>query len=77
MNNSVLIVGGEGYIGSVLSSYLISKGFQVKSLDCLLYNNHSCVLNTPTNPNGCLGYSGQTQQHWNLDQYIAPLNANR
>ena len=45
MNKSVLIIGGEGYIGSVLSSYLISKGFQVKSLDCLLYNNHSCVLN--------------------------------
>tara|TARA_Y100001970_G_scaffold15871_1_gene17846 strand:+ start:31709 stop:32698 length:990 start_codon:yes stop_codon:yes gene_type:complete len=45
MNNSVLIVGGEGYIGSVLSSYLISQGFQVKSLDSLIYNNHSCVLN--------------------------------
>ena len=49
MNKSVLIIGGEGYIGSVLSSYLISKGYQVKSLDYLIYNNHSCVLNNYAN----------------------------
>ena len=49
MTKSVLIIGGEGYIGSVLSSYLLDKGYQVKSLDYLIYNNHSCVLNNYAN----------------------------
>jgi len=49
MNKSVLIIGGEGYIGSVLSSYLLDKGYQVKSMDYLIYDNHSCVLNNYTN----------------------------
>ena len=43
MKKSILIIGGEGYIGSVLCSQLISNGYNVKSMDLLLYNNHSCV----------------------------------
>jgi len=49
MTKSVLIIGGEGYIGTVLSSYLLNKGYRVKSLDYLIYNNHSCVLNNYAN----------------------------
>ena len=41
----ILIIGGEGYIGTVLSSYLLKKGYFVKSLDLLLYQNHTCILN--------------------------------
>jgi len=43
MNKTVLLIGGEGYIGSVLCSQLINNGYNVKSMDLLLYNNHSCI----------------------------------
>ena len=31
--NKVLLIGGEGYIGSKLKSYLISRSIQVTSVD--------------------------------------------
>ena len=34
----ILIPGGEGYIGQVLTQYLLQKGHSVKSLDLLIYN---------------------------------------
>ena len=37
MSSSVLLIGGEGYIGSVLSNYLLHKGYKVRSLDALIY----------------------------------------
>jgi nucleoside-diphosphate-sugar epimerase len=36
---NILVIGGAGYIGSVLVRKLISKGYQVRVLDRLLYNN--------------------------------------
>ncbi len=41
--SKILLIGGEGYIGNVLSSYLLKKGLDVRSLDLLLYNNKICV----------------------------------
>ena len=41
--SKILLIGGEGYIGNVLSSYLLKKGLNVRSLDLLLYNNKICV----------------------------------
>lgn len=39
----VLIVGGAGYIGSVLTGHLLEAGWRVRSLDCLLYDNGAAV----------------------------------
>lgn len=36
-NNHVLVVGGAGYIGSLLSEKLIQHGYKVRVLDALLY----------------------------------------
>jgi nucleoside-diphosphate-sugar epimerase len=37
----VLVIGGAGYIGSVLSRQLLDKGYRVRVLDLLLYGDQS------------------------------------
>lgn len=39
--NRVLITGGAGYLGSVLSRMLLEKGYQVRVMDQLLYGKES------------------------------------
>ena len=39
----VLLIGGEGYIGNVITNYLTDKGYLVTSFDKLLYDNSVCV----------------------------------
>ena len=33
----IFITGGAGYVGSVLTPYLISKGYQITVLDLMIY----------------------------------------
>ena len=44
-NKSILIIGGEGYIGNVVCNNLILAGYAVSSFDKLIYKNNLCVLN--------------------------------
>ena len=44
-NKSILLIGGEGYIGNIVAQNLLINGYAVTSFDNLLYNNHLCVLN--------------------------------
>jgi len=39
----VLIIGGAGYIGTVLSAHLLDSGYAVRSMDLFLYHNEHCV----------------------------------
>jgi nucleoside-diphosphate-sugar epimerase len=41
MADRVLITGGAGYIGSILSETLLARGFQVTALDNLMYGEQS------------------------------------
>ena len=41
---SILIIGGEGYIGNVVCSNLMSAGYTVSSFDKLIYKNNLSVL---------------------------------
>ena len=41
MREKVLITGGAGYIGSMLSTKLVQLGYQVTVLDNLTYNKNS------------------------------------
>ena len=42
-DGQVLVIGGAGYIGSVLSRKLLSRGYKVRVLDNLLYNNGASI----------------------------------
>jgi len=42
-NRRILIIGGAGYIGVPLSSFLLERGYNVRCLDLDLYQTRSCV----------------------------------
>lgn len=44
-NKSILLIGGEGYIGNIVAQNLLLNGYKVTSFDNLLYENQLCVLN--------------------------------
>ena len=43
MKTKVLVTGGAGYIGSVLTPLLLKEGFQVTVLDNLMFNQQSLL----------------------------------
>lgn len=44
MKRNVLLIGGAGYIGLVMTDYLLAAGHRVTCLDRMLYRNNECVL---------------------------------
>jgi nucleoside-diphosphate-sugar epimerase len=38
MNNNILVIGSQGYIGTVLTDYLLKKKYQIIGVDNLIYN---------------------------------------
>ena len=49
----VLITGGAGYLGSVLTEHLLNKGYKVTVLDNLMYKQTS-LLHMCSNPHSNL-----------------------
>jgi nucleoside-diphosphate-sugar epimerase len=47
---SVLVIGGAGYIGSVLTRQLLTKGYKVRVLDSLFFGD-ACIRDLQNNPN--------------------------
>lgn len=43
-SKSVILVGGEGYIGGVIRNYLLKKKFQVYSIDKIIYNQKKDII---------------------------------
>ena len=39
MKKKILVVGGAGYVGSVLTPYLLNQGYHVTVLDLFMYGN--------------------------------------
>ena len=44
LNKKILLVGGEGYIGTVIKNYFLEKNYSVDSLDRLIYQNKNSPL---------------------------------
>tara|TARA_Y100001934_G_C12373793_1_gene787955 strand:+ start:455 stop:1453 length:999 start_codon:yes stop_codon:yes gene_type:complete len=59
---NILLIGGEGYIGNVVSEQLLHAGYNVTSFDNLLYKNNLCVLNKIHHPNYQFIYGNVTDR---------------
>ena len=42
----ILIVGGAGYVGSVLTDHLLNTGYGVRCFDNLLYNHGQAIVSS-------------------------------
>jgi len=42
-NRKILLIGGAGYVGTVLTSHLLKKGCKVRALDNFIYENEFAV----------------------------------
>lgn len=49
--NKIILVGGAGYIGTVLIKHLLKKNYKVICLDNLIYNQDECLKQFIENPN--------------------------
>jgi nucleoside-diphosphate-sugar epimerase len=66
---SVLIIGGAGYIGPVVTERLLKAGYQVTCLDVLLYDNGRSVIPFLSDPNFRFLY-GDLRDQSVLDQAL-------
>ena len=56
INQKIVVIGGAGYIGSVVSEFFLKRKFQIRSIDNLIYKqkNPSNKKNPRANANGSL-----------------------
>ena len=43
MKKKIILVGGAGYIGTVLTKHLLEKNYKVKCIDNLIYGQDDCI----------------------------------
>ena len=48
---NIILIGGAGYVGTVLTDYLLSKNFKVICIDLLLYSNKHAIKRFKKNKN--------------------------
>lgn len=66
----VLITGGAGYIGNILSKHLLEKEYKVTCLDNFLYNQKNTQLIHINNPNYNFVY-GDTRNEKTLEKLVS------
>jgi len=48
---TILITGGAGYLGTMLTDILLQEGYYIKVIDNFIYNNEECINTFLSNPN--------------------------
>ena len=71
--NKILILGGAGYIGSVLTEHFLDRNIKVKSFDNFIYKQNSCVLSYLNDKNYELVYGDISSLH-DIDNAIKDVN---
>ena len=51
MKNKIILVGGAGYIGTVLTKHLLQKNYKVKCIDNLIYGQDESIKSFLKNKN--------------------------
>jgi len=51
MKKKIILVGGAGYIGTVLTGHLLNEGYKVKCIDNLIYEQDDCLSSFFKNKN--------------------------
>ena len=51
MKKKIILVGGAGYIGTVLTGHLLNEGYKVKCIDNLIYGQNDCLSSFFKNKN--------------------------
>ena len=67
-NKTILLIGGAGYIGTVLTEHFLALGCKVRCLDAFIYQNNTCVTPYLGNPNYTFIYGDMTSP---VDMYKA------
>ncbi len=77
--SKILLTGGAGYIGSVLTEMLLNKGHEVTVLDNFFYNqnsiNHLCFSDNLSVVNGDIRDKDLIKDLINKNEFIIPLAA--
>lgn len=69
MSDNIILIGGEGYIGTVVSKYLVAKDYEVISFDNLIYQNSSNVISNQYHPNYSFIF-GDIRDEYKLNQVL-------
>jgi nucleoside-diphosphate-sugar epimerase len=64
MKKKILIVGGAGYIGTVITNYFLNQGHKVVSIDNFLYKNDYSIHSFLGNPNYRFYYGDLCNQNF-------------
>lgn len=69
MSDNIILIGGEGYIGTVVSKYLVAKDYEVLSFDNLIYQNSTNVISNQYHPNYSFIF-GDIRDGYKLNQVL-------
>ena len=62
MKRTILLIGGAGYVGTVLTDHFLSQGFTVRVIDNFTYENQFAVASFLGNSNYSIHFGDMTME---------------